>query len=403
MTTDILVLNTAVLDLRSRDFTFAEKLVGKGGLAKCRTMDMPAYTQEQLRGWIEKGGATAGGPGNTAPLMARAGLKVAVGANLGKGNYGGLDIQGRTFYDIMTADGVDMSEACVHPNLPTGTTFIQESRDEERGGIAYFPNANNDFDFSHFKGSVERLKPRVVYYMYSGLSDRGDASGGRDLADFMGWCRSKGCITIADSHTLTAEPQALIAAGERVDAYRLLEPLLLELDIFFTSSDEAKLIANTLDKPRRWSGDAQADAAAALDFIVDAFGPSNRRMRLAGVTYARGAFERHVLPSGTVSGVRCVDSRLMAGEVIDLVGAGDSFRAGLLSYVARHADAFHAGTIDVADAVQMGNLFASLFIKAPLENRYAGIAPLAVMQHVVHEGRRYEALDDLREALKLVR
>ena len=86
MAIDVLVLNTAVTDLRSPDFVFADKLVGKGGLARCKTRDMPNYSQEQLREWIGRGFATAGGPGNTAPLIARGGLKVAVGVNLGKGD-----------------------------------------------------------------------------------------------------------------------------------------------------------------------------------------------------------------------------------------------------------------------------------------------------------------------------
>ena len=45
MATDVLILNTGVTDLRRPDFTFADKLVGKGGLAKCKTRDMPSYTQ----------------------------------------------------------------------------------------------------------------------------------------------------------------------------------------------------------------------------------------------------------------------------------------------------------------------------------------------------------------------
>ncbi len=87
MATDVLILNTGVADLRRPDFEFADDLVGKGGLAKCKTEDMPDYSQQQLKQWIEQGHATAGGPGNTAPLIARTGLKVAVGVNLGKGNY----------------------------------------------------------------------------------------------------------------------------------------------------------------------------------------------------------------------------------------------------------------------------------------------------------------------------
>ena len=188
----ILILNTAVLDVRSHDFGFVDLLVGAGGLAKCATADMPSTTQSQVQAYVDAGCATAGGPGNTAPLVARAGLRVAVGVNLGKGEYGGLDVQGRFFYDTLTRSGVDMSGTVVHPTLPTGTTFIHEVPGGERGGIAYFPNANNDFDFEKFKPLVLRLKPRVVYYMYSGLSSRGDANNGNDLATFMAWCRAQG-------------------------------------------------------------------------------------------------------------------------------------------------------------------------------------------------------------------
>lgn len=399
MATDILVLNTAVLDLRSGDFAFADALVGRGGLAKCRTADMPLYTQEQIRRWIDSGLATAGGPGNAAPLIARAGLRVAVGVNLGRGNYGGLDIQGRTLFDIMRACGVDMSAAVIHPHLPTGTTFIHESGDDERGGIAYFPNANNDFDFEHFRHAVARLEPAVVYYMYSGLSERGDANGGADLAEFMRWCRARGCITVADSHTLTADPRALIRRGAAVPAYTLLQPLLPELDIFFTSSDEARLIVNTLERPRKWSADAEADSAAALAVIAAAMQPGAGRARLTGVTFARGAFAAQISPAGQVAPTLRVQSRYMAGEVVDLVGAGDSFRAGLLSYVARHVADFKAGRSDVGAAVQMGNLFASLFIKAPLNDRYGAMVPFERLLDVVRGGREYGTLDELKRAL----
>ena len=120
MSLDVLVLNTAVVDFRSDDFSFAERLVGKGGLAKCSTDDMPDYSQEQLRSWIDAGLVTAGGPGNCAPLIARAGLRVGVGANLGRGSFGGLDAQGRYFYDLMVSHDLDMSASRImetHRNL----------------------------------------------------------------------------------------------------------------------------------------------------------------------------------------------------------------------------------------------------------------------------------------------
>ena len=135
MAIDILILNSAVVDLRRPDFAFADELAGKGGLAKCETKDLPGYSQEQLHGWIEDGFATAGGPGNTAPLVARAGLEIAVGVNLGKGSYDGLDAQGRFFHDVMTTNGINMSAAHIHPTLPTGTTFIHSTTGDDRGGI----------------------------------------------------------------------------------------------------------------------------------------------------------------------------------------------------------------------------------------------------------------------------
>lgn len=400
MTTDVLILNTAVTDLRRPDFDFADELVGKGGLAKCKTEDMPNYSQKQIKEWIEQGFATAGGPGNTAPLIARTGLKVAVGVNLGKGEYDGLDAQGRFFYDVMTANGIDMSQTHIHPKLHTGTTFIHSTSGDDRGGIAYFPNANNDFDFDIFKGAVERLKPSIVYYMYSGLSDRGDANGGRDLADFIRWCRGEGAVTIVDSHTLTGNPFELIQKGVAVQEYRLLEPLLSELDVFFTSCDEAKLIENTLAPGRSWSTfEEHENDIHFLEFLTGRSWQKDNRTKFFGVTVSDGAYERHIGPDEVSAGPNRIVSRFMAGEVVDLVGAGDSFRAGMISYIASHLNSFKDGSMDFDQAVQMGNLFASLFIKAPLDDRYGNIQPYEKMLNVVRSGVTYPSFDALRKAL----
>lgn len=400
METDVLILNTAVTDLRRPDFEFADELVGKGGLAKCKTEDMPDYSQQQLAEWIEQGFATAGGPGNTAPLIARTGLKVAVGVNLGKGDYDGLDAQGRFFHDVMTANSIDMSQIHIHPDLHTGTTFIHSTVGEDRGGIAYFPGANDDFDFEIFKEAVEKLQPRMVYYMYSGLSERGDTNGGRDLAEFIKWCCDKGAVTIVDSHTLTGNPYALIEQGVAVKEYHLLEPLLPEVDLFFTSCDEAKLIENTLAPGRKWSTFKEHENNVQfLEFLTERFWRKDIRIKLFGVTVSDGAYEQHMNSDGTVDGPNRIKSRFMAGEVVDLVGAGDSFRAGLITYVASHLDEFKAGSIDFTEAVQMGNLFASLFIKAPLEDRYGNIHAYEKMLKVVRSAAAYQSFDELQEAL----
>jgi sugar/nucleoside kinase (ribokinase family) len=299
----------------------------------------------------------------------------------------------------MTANDIDMSPTHVHPSLATGTTFIHSTVGDDRGGIAYFPNANNDFDFEIFKQAVQRLQPRVVYYMYSGLSDRGDANGGRDLAEFIRWCRTQGAVTIADSHTLTGNPHELIAAGKPVAEYHLLEPLLPELDVFFTSSDEAKLIENTLAPERRRDPDERRYHEDFLEWLTSRFWQSDERARLFGVTVSDGAYEKHVGPDGRTGGPNQVTSRFMAGEVVDLVGAGDSFRAGLIAYIASNLDAFKKGTMDFEEAVQAGNLFASLYIKAPLEDRYGNIRAYPKMVQVLQTESGFESFEALRKAL----
>jgi len=400
MSVDVLVLNTAVADFRRPEFEFTDELVGKGGLAKCDTKDMPCYSQKQYRRWIEQKCVTAGGPGNTAPLISRTGLNVAVGANLGKGEFEELDAQGKYFLDVMRQNRIDTSYCLVHPYLPTGTTYIHDAGGNERGGIAYFPNANNDFDFEKFKPAVEKFSPSIVYYMYSGLSDRGDANGGRNLAEFVKWCSQRGAVTIVDSHTLTGNPEKLIDTGASVEEYKLLEPVLGVLDVFFTSADEARMIENTLNSPRDYSAFGEDENNRHfLDFLTGRFWSDCNQSRFFGVTVSDGAYEKHCDGRGQNAGPTRVKSPFMAGEVVDLVGAGDSFRAGLISYIARNMEQFREGKLNCAEAVQMGNLFAALYIKAPLDDRYGNITSYEKMAKVIKSGRQYPTFEALKKAL----
>jgi len=293
-----------------------------------------------------------------------------------------------------------MSPAHIHPDLHTGTTFIHSTSGEDRGGIAYFPNANDDFDFEIFKGTVEKLKPSIVYYMYSGLSERGDANEGRDLAEFIRWCRSNGAVTIVDSHTLTGNPGELIKTGKPIGEYRLLEPLLPEVDLFFTSCDEAKLTENTLAPGRAWNKFTEHENNLHfLDFLTEKFWREDNRTKLFGVTVSDGAYEKHICPDGRLGGPNKIESWFMGGEIVDLVGAGDAFRAGLITYIASGLDDFRNGFIDFAEAVQMGNLFASLYIKAPLDDRYGNIKTYDKMLKVVRSDVAYPSFEALRNAL----
>jgi sugar/nucleoside kinase (ribokinase family) len=236
--------------------------------------------------------------------------------------------------------------------------------------------------------------------MYSGLSDRGDANDGRDLADFIKWCRKQDAVTIVDSHTLTGNPAELIKAGRQINEYRLLEPLLPELDVFFTSCDEAKLIENTLATGRKWENFTEhQNNIHFLEFLTERFWQKDKRTKLFGVTVSNGAYQMHTYNEGRISKPEKIESRFMAGEVVDLVGAGDSFRAGLITYIASSLNRFCDGSIDFNEALQMGNLFASLFIKASLEDRYGNIKAYDKMLKVVRSNVDYPNFEALRDAL----
>jgi sugar/nucleoside kinase (ribokinase family) len=340
MSVDVLILNTAVVDIRSSEFTFVEKLVSPGGLAKCDTKDMPRYSQKQYREWIEHGDTSAGGPANSAPLITKAGISVSVGVNLGKGDYAGLDAAGQYFYDILDDNNVDLSAALIHPDLPTGITYIYDTISDDRGGLCYFPNANNDFDFDYYKEVVKRLKPKIVYCMYVEISARGDANGGKELAEFTKWCREQNCITLVDSVTLSNEPET----------YNLLLPVLTEVDIFFTSSDEAKLIAQTFG----WTemlvdNDEEHNNRLILNSFAEKFWQNKSRSRIFGITTSNGAFEKHIGQDDLHSEPCKVESRFMSKDDVDLVGAGDSFRAGVLSYFLRNKEKFKAKTLSIGE------------------------------------------------------
>jgi len=220
------------------------------------------------------------------------------------------------------------------------------------------------------------------------------------LAEFIKWCRDKEIVTIADSSTLTGNPQELIRSGRPVEEYKLLEPLLPEADLFFTSSDEAKMIENTLGASRNWHEfNEYENNLHFLDFLSERFWRRDNRTRMFGVTISDGAYEKYICPEGVACGPNKIESRFMAGEVVDLVGAGDSFRAGLVAYIARNLDDFRSGTMAFAEAIQMGNLFASLYIKAPLDDRYGGIRTYDKMLKVVCSGITYRSFDALQKAL----
>ncbi|MHB9071637.1 MAG: carbohydrate kinase family protein [Sedimentisphaerales bacterium] len=367
---DILILNTAVVDIRSSEFDFVKTKVKQGGLVKCQYEELPGYKNEDYLRWIEQGNAHAGGPGNCAPLMARTGLKVSVGVNLGLGQYKGFDVLGHFFYDTMLDNNVDVSAVQVHPLLPTAVTFIYEDKNiTERGGIVYFPNANDDFNLESFVPIVRKLRPKIVYYMYVGESKRADANEGKDLRNFLKYCQQEGAVTIVDSATFAEDPQKAIKSSQIVQEYKLLDNILENVDIFFTSYDEARIIRNSLFVAH---GFTDSDADDILIRLNERYN-KGKRARLFGITVKDGAFVLYSGHNKIIHKPSKITSNYLTNGVVELVGAGDAFRAGVLTYICHNLQAFQNGTFDYRLAVQMGNLFASKYIQSPLSDRYRNI------------------------------
>jgi sugar/nucleoside kinase (ribokinase family) len=198
---------------------------------------------------------------------------------------------------------------------------------------------------------------------------------------------------------LAGNPQELIQTDAEIKEYELLAPLLSELDLFFTSYDEARMIENTLGQKGLSRGMSENDYIAHfLDFLADRFWKKGDRSGMFGVTVSNGAFEKHIDKDGISVPTR-IESDFMMGQVMDLVGAGDSFRAGFITYIAKNIRAFKAKQLDFSEAVQMGNLFASLYIKAPLDDRYKNIGTYDRLLNVIRSENRYENFDQLINAV----
>jgi sugar/nucleoside kinase (ribokinase family) len=220
------------------------------------------------------------------------------------------------------------------------------------------------------------------------------------LAKFLQWCLHKGAVTVVDTSTLVSNPQEAIKSRRPVAQYHLLTPVLPEADVFFCSSDEARIIGNTLAaEPNRREADEHNAITHFLDFVSGEFWPGAGRTRLFGVTVRDGAYEKHIGPDGTQTSPAKVESRFMAGDIVDLVGAGDAFRAGLITYIERNLDDFARGSLNFSQALQMGNLFAALYIKAPLGDRHTGIRGYNKMVQVVRNAAVYPTLKTLQDAL----
>ncbi|OHB48144.1 MAG: hypothetical protein A2Y10_17700 [Planctomycetes bacterium GWF2_41_51] len=127
---------------------------------------------------------------------------------------------------------------------------------------------------------------------------------------------------------------------------------------------------------------------AEQDFIINFLKFLAREFsnfKIFGVTVKDGAFVIYKDAKGNITDPQKITSRFMGKGVTDLVGAGDSFRAGVVTYIVKNIEAFKNDKIDIEQAIQMGNLFASRYIKAPLNDRYGSIEHYDKMLEIINK------------------
>ena len=143
------------------------------------------------------------------------------------------------------------------------------------------------------------------------------------------------------------------------------------------------MIGNTLFGRQGWYDFSSKDHAVFLETIAEKFWRKDKRTRLFGITVKDGAFQKHCLPDDNSPAAEKIKSRFIVAGDINLVGAGDSFRSGVVTYIAHNMNGFIEGTIDFTEAIQMGNLFASIYIKNPLDDRFKGFGVFEELLGVV--------------------
>ncbi|MEJ2082750.1 MAG: hypothetical protein P8Y94_11410, partial [Acidobacteriota bacterium] len=65
-----------------------------------------------------------------------------------------------------------------------------------------------------------------------------------------------------------------------------------------------------------------------------------------------------------------------------------------------YSDEFRKGTLPFDEAIQMGNLFAGLYVTAPLGDRYRHIVSFDRMLDIVRRGREFGSFENLLQMLR---
>ncbi len=287
-----------------------------------------------------------GGGGNVVLPAAALGIKTGLVGIIGN------DIEGGFFAGGISGYGVNISGLITDDRYRSDVSFIPQDETGNRAPITFCEDAGKHFDFANdVKDRLVIANPKIVQISYSGLFEEGaDLDGGRRLAEGISWIKENlESLVMVDTHTYAAEPQR----------YECLKPSLEVADMFVCSDDEVNLIVPQYNLPT-----AGNNKKAFLTYLENNFCKGDEA-RLYAITSPEKTSLLYYHPGDGTKEIE-VDNWFHTskeeGKFFDTTGAGDSWRAGLNSYILNRLDDYKSGKLDVEQAVQMANLTARLYI-----------------------------------------
>ncbi|MFH9825507.1 carbohydrate kinase [Streptomyces bobili] len=231
-----------------------------------------------------------GGPANTAVALARLGTRARFLARLSG------DVFGRLFRAHLEASGVDLADAV--PAAEPSTLAVAEL--DAAGQAAFSFHAQNTADWQWTSGELARADLSETVCVHTGSLALVREPGGAVLEEFL--------ATAAPRATISIDPNVRPLLV-RPDAYRArLARWCALADILRLSEDDLELLLP--GTPPEQACDLWH--AAGVRLVVITLGAGGALASLDG--------ERLLVPA-------------VATRVVDTVGAGDSFTAGLLHHL----------------------------------------------------------------------
>ena len=277
----------------------------------------PASTRNELALRVLPGG----GPANTAVSLARLGTPARFLARLSG------DVFGRLFRTHLEASGVDLS--CAVAAAEPSTLAVAEL--DAQGQAAFSFHAQNTADWQWAPGELSRVDLSETACVHTGS---------------LALVRPPGAAVVED-FPATAAPRATISIDPNV------RPLLVNPDVY-------------RDRLARWC--SLADILRLSQDDLELLLPGTPPEQACDIWHAAGA-RLVVITLGADGALASLDGERLrvpavATRVVDTVGAGDSFTAGLLHHLAargllggRLAD---LGPDDVAAACRLAARVAAL-------------------------------------------